>query len=136
MSEHFAMAGGETMVALEDARKAVQAAALELSQLVTSFYKAGHDENGEIILGTGLKFDIAIKDEISFIYTNAIENEKRLPPKDVREAMAHRAVQVKQPELWAKFHTDKARIDGLRSWISNNKAAISACQSILKGERD
>ena len=124
------------MVALEEARRGLQSAATELSQLLTTFYKAVEDDEGEMVLGTGLQFDIAIKDELSFIYGDSIENSRRLPPADIRESMAHRAVQTKRPQLWAKFHTDKARIDALRSWISAQKDAIKACQSIMKAERE
>lgn len=131
-----ALSGAETMVALEEARRGLQAASTELSQLITTFYKASEGPEGETVLGTGLQFDVAIKDELSFIYTNAIANTQRLPPADIREAMAHQAVQTKHEALWAKYHTDKARIEALKSWISSQKAAITACQSVLKGERE
>lgn len=126
------------MLGLEEARRGVQAAATELSKLTQDFFHADLDpETGDVKeLGIGLRFDIAVKDELAFIYKDAIENERRPPAEDIREALAHRAVQTKQPALWAEFYNTKARIDALRSWISNTKAAIGAAQSILKGERE
>jgi hypothetical protein len=127
------------MEALDDASKGVQAASTELSKLSQEFHEARVDpQSGELgELGTGLLFDIAIKDEIATIYSDAIQADppRRPPAEDIREAMAHRAVQTKKPELWASYHTTKARIDALKTWISNQKSAISANQSILRGER-
>jgi len=128
--------GGEIMVALDEASKGISAAATELSQLTTSFYEVSEGPEGELILGTGLQFDIALKDELSSIYTDAIENDCRPPAEDIRAAMAERAIQTKRPGLWAEFHTKKARIEALRSWISNQKAAISANQTLMKAERE
>lgn len=136
--QRIAQAAGEVMEGLEDARRGVQAAATELSKLTLDFHHADLDpDTGQVKeLGIGLRFDIAIKDELAFIYENAIENGHRPPAEDIREAMAHRAVQTKQPALWAEYHNTKARIDALRSWISNQKSAIGAAQSILKAERE
>lgn len=132
-------AAGEVMAALDEASKGVQAASTELSDLTVRFHEADLDpETGEVrSLGIGLRFDIAVKDELASIYNDAIQAEppRRPPAEDIREAMAHRAVQTKQPRLWAEYHTTKARIDALRSWISNQKSAISANQSVLRGER-
>lgn len=128
----------EVMEALDEASKGVQAASTELSKLSQGFHEASVDpDNGEVKdLGIGLQFDVAVKDELAAIYEQAIEESRRPPAEDLREAMAHRAVQTKKPSLWASYHTTKARIDALKLWISNQKASISANQSILRGERE
>lgn len=125
---------GEVLQALDDSAKGVQAASTELSELTQSFHEA-HEEDGEVVLGIGLQFDCAVRDELAAIYSDAIENDRRPPAEDIRAAMSQRAVQAKRPDLWAEYHGKKARIEALKSWISNQKASISACQSILRGER-
>lgn len=131
-------AASEIMEALDEASKGIQAAATELSKMSQAFHEAKVDpESGEIgELGIGLRFDIAVKDELATIYESHIEEGRRPPAEDIREAMAHRAVQTKRPDLWASYHSTKARIDALRSWIANQKSATSANQSILRGERE
>jgi len=127
--------GQEVLEALDRASKGVQAASTELSELSQKFHEAHLVEStGEIEMGIGLRFDVAIKEEIATIYELAVEQGKRQPPADVRAAQAERAVRVKKPELWAEFHATKARIDALKSWIVNQKSTISANQSIRKGE--
>lgn len=126
--------GTETLEALDQAGKGVQAAATELSKLAQHFYEARIDEHGEIKHGTGLQYDIAIKEEIATIYDLALNNEQRPPPADVRAAKAERAIRIKNPGLWAEYHAKKARIDALKTWIVNMKAAISANQSVRKAE--
>jgi hypothetical protein len=127
-------AAGEVMQALDDAAKGVQAASTELSKLTEAFYES-HLDGERVVLGTGLQFDCAVRDELAVIYTDAIENDRRPPAEDIRAAMAQRAVQAKRPDLWAEYHGKKARIEALKSWITNQRAAISANQSILRGER-
>lgn len=134
MTEYALRSGAEVLEALDKASRGVHAGAEELSRLSQSFHEAKVDENGEIVMGTGLQFDTALREEVASIYKQAIENQKKPPPQDVREAMAYQAVQTNRPELWAEYHHTKARIDALKSWISNMKATISANQSIRKGE--
>lgn len=126
--------GAEILEALDKASKGLQAASTELSDLSQSFHEAHIDDSGEIVNGVGLEYDIAIKEEIATLYEDALEAGHRPPPADVREAKAERAVRIKRPELWSEFHHGKARIDALRSWIANQKAVISANQSIRRGE--
>lgn len=127
-------AGGEIMEALDLASKGVQAASTELSKLTQEFHDAGIDDNGELVMGVGLQFDIAVKEELAVIYTTALENDRRPPAEDIRAAMAERAVRTKKPDLWMGYHHTKARIDALKGWISNQKSSISANQSLLRGE--
>lgn len=135
MSDYQPRSVAEVMVMLDKAAAGVQKAATRLMRLTQSFHEAREGEGG-VELGTALAFDIAVKDELASIYNDAIQADRRPPAEDIREAMAHRAVQAKQPELWARYHAEKAEISALQSWISNQKAAISANQSILRGERE
>lgn len=127
-------AGMEVLEALDKASRGVQAASTELSDLIQRFAESHIDGDGQIIDGLGIRFDVAVKEEIASIYEEALEAEHRPPPADVRQAKAERAVRIKDPELWAEYHATKARIDALKLWISNQKATISANQSIRKGE--
>jgi hypothetical protein len=132
VSETYQMRGGlEILEALDRASTGVEAAGRELSKLSQEFHEASEDGSD---LGVGLRYETAVRDEVAFLYQNAIENGTKPPPADVREAMAERAVQTKQPELWARYHNTNARITALKMWISNLKAVISANQSIRKGE--
>jgi len=123
---------------LDEARLGIHAKANELADLMEDFHKADVDPlTGDIrALGVGLRFDIARKEELAFIYENAIENDRRPPAEDIRAAMAERAVRAKQPALWAEYHNTHTRISALKSWIGNQKSAISAGQTVLKAERE
>lgn len=126
----------QVMEALDKASNGVQKASTRLMRLSQSFHEAGVVEaTGEIAMGTGVRFETALRNELAFIYADAIENERRPPAEDIREAMAYRAVQVKRPDLWARYHAEKAEIDALTVWVRNQRDAISANQSILRGER-
>lgn len=126
--------GAEIIKALDQASARVEAAALELGRLSQRFHESHVDEHGEIQMGVGLRFQAMLDDEKAHIYQEAIESGKKPPPEGIREAVARKAVQVKDPQLWSEFHTTEARIKGLAAWISNQKAIISANQSIRKGE--
>lgn len=128
--------GLEVLEALDRASRSLHSSAAELSKLSQQFHEASTDAEGNVVNGIGLEYDIAIKEELVAIYEMALDREppQRPPAEDVRRAMAERAVRVKKPELWAEYHHAKARIDALRSWISNLKGTISANQSLRKGE--
>jgi hypothetical protein len=125
----------EVMKALDQASNGVQKASTRLMRLSQEFHEAHVDEGGQIVMGIGVQFESALRDELAFIYESAIEDGRRAPAEDIREAMAHRAVQAKRPDLWAEYHAKKSEIDALKIWIRNQRDAISANQSILRGER-
>lgn len=127
-------AGGEILEALDDASKGVQAAATELSKLSESFHEARLDD-GKLVNGIGLEYKVAVDKEVVTIFELALSEDRKPPAQDVRAAMAERAVRVKRPELWAEYHAADARINALKLWISNQKAVISANQSIRRGEQ-
>jgi hypothetical protein len=127
-------AGAEILEALDRASKGVQAAATELAELSQKFHEAHLDADDQIVNGLALQYEIAIKEQVAAIYDAAIDLEQKPPPADVRQAKAERWVRTTDPHLWAEYHAMKSRIDALKTWISNQKATISANQSIRKGE--
>lgn len=127
----------EVMNALDESSKGVQKVSGELSRMMIAFYSASFDETtGEIKEGVGLRFELAQKRELATIYTDALRDQQKVPAADIRDAMAQRALRSTQPTLWAEYHATHARIEALKLWISNQKAAISANQSVLRGERE
>lgn len=127
--------GMEILEALDLASHRVEAAAAELGKLSQQFGEGYLDqETGELKMGIGLEYETKLGDEKAHLYQSAIEEEKRPPPADIRAAVAEKAIQVKYPALWAEYHTTVTRIKALQAWISNQKAIISANQSIRKGE--
>lgn len=124
------------MASLDEASADIQRLATKLSNLTEEMYEARINEDGEMVLGVGLQYDVALKEEMVAIYTDAMENERKLPAEGIREAIAWTAVKTKNPKLWIDYHNKSREIDGIKLWISNNKAAISANQSVLRGERE
>lgn len=127
-------AGAEILEALDSASKGVQKASTELSQLITKFGEAHVDENGEVKEGTKLEYEVAIGEELTRIYEEAIEKGNRPPPEDVRAALAVKAVRSKDPALWAEYHAQRTRIEALKLWVSSQKQVISGYQSLRRGE--
>lgn len=114
--------GVEILRDLDDASKGVQAASTELSQCITRF--------GD----TKLRYETSIGEELLRIYEEALQDGRRVPPEDLRSALAEKAVRTKQPELHAEYNSQKTRIEALRLWLSNQKAVISGYQSLRRGE--
>lgn len=126
MSDAFTgRSGAEIARDLDRVTQGIERASNRLSRLLTDFH--GFDENGE--MGTGLEYEVRKEEEISDLY----ELEKP-PPADVREARAKRAVRTKYPELWAKYHKQKAEIEGLRKWLADNKDMKNGLQTLQKAE--
>jgi hypothetical protein len=126
--------GGEILQALDSASAGVQAASTKLSRLISEFGEASIDEQGEIKEGTGLRYEVAIKDELAYLYTTALEEGRKPPAEDIRGALAERAVRSKQPQLYADYHAQKTQIEALKLWISSQKQVISGYQSLRRGE--
>jgi len=114
--------GVEILRDLDDASRGVQTASTELSQLVTRF--------GD----TKLQYEVAVGDELLRIYEEALQDGRRVPPEDLRSALAEKAVRTKQPELAATYNEQKTQIEALRLWLSNQRQVISGYQSLRRGE--
>jgi hypothetical protein len=85
-------------------------------------------------MGTGLRFQTALEEEIDAIYADAENAGHRPPPADVREARAKKEVRRKQPQLWADFQSEHSEMEALRLWITSAKANINGLQSLRKAE--
>lgn len=134
MSDYVMRSGQDILEALDQASRGVQAASTELSKLSQEFHEAHIEVTGEIVNGLALQFKIAVDEEVIAIYEMALASDMKPPATDVRAAMAERAVRVKHPELWAKYNAMDARINALKTWVVNQKAVISANQSIRRAE--
>lgn len=126
--------GQEILQALDVASSGLQSASTKLSRLISEFGEASVDENGEIKEGIGLRYKVAIKDELAYLYTTALGEGRKPPAEDIRGALAERAVRSKQPQLYADYHAQKAQIEALKLWISSQKQVISGYQSLRRAE--
>lgn len=126
--------GSEILRDLDDASKGVQAASTELSRLITKFGEASVDDDGQLVQGVKLQFEVAIGEELAHLYQQSMEDGKRPPAEDLRAALAEKAVRVKSPQLWADYHATKSRIEALKLWLSNQRQVISGYQSLRRGE--
>jgi len=120
---------------LDDAARGVMAASTELSRLITKFGEASVDDDGQLVQGVKLQYDVAIGEELAQLYQQAMEEGRRPPAEDLRAALAEKAVRVKSPQLWADYHATKSRIEALRLWLSNQRQVISGYQSLRHAER-
>lgn len=128
-----ARSGSEILRDLDDAARGVQKGSTELSQLITRFGEA-RMEDGEIIQGTRLRFEVAIDEELVRIYESALRDGKRPPAEDVRGALARSAVRAKHSQLYADYEAQKTRIEALKLWLSNQRQVISGYQSLRRAE--
>lgn len=126
--------GSEILRDLDDASRGVQKGSTELSQLITRFGEA-RMEDGEVISGTKLRFEVALDEELVRIYEDALSQGKRPPAEDVRGALARSAVRLKHPQLYAEYEAQKTRIAALKLWLSNQRQVISGYQSLRHAER-
>lgn len=126
--------GGEILTALDEASRGVQAASTKLAKLINEFGEASVDANGQLHEGTKLRYEVALQEELSTLYTLAISDGRRPPAEDVRAALAARAVRVKDPQLHADYHAQKTQIEALKLWLSNQRQVISGYQSLRRGE--
>src|SRR5690242_8619887 len=96
--------GAQILRDLDDASKGVAAASTELSRLLTKFGEAHVDDDGQLLMGVKLEYEVAIKEELATIHQHAMEDGRRAPGEDIRRALAEKAVRVKDPALFADYH--------------------------------
>jgi len=65
-----------------------------------------------------------------------LKREQRLPAADVRNARITKQIRDENPELYGEYLALESTVKTLQQTITNRKAAISAAQSVLRGERD
>lgn len=126
--------GVEILDALDMALEGVQKGSSRLSRLLTEFGES-HYEGNVLRNGTKIEYGIALQDELTRIYEEAVANGTRVPAEDVRAALAERAVRTKNPELYSRFQQQKTDIEAMKIWLSNQRQVISGYQSLRNAER-
>lgn len=91
-------------------------------------------KTGEIVRGVRRDYDDAFDDALIDFEERYLAREQRLPALDIRTARVKKAVRTANPELSDSFYALEAYVNQLKRLISSRKAAVSANQSILKGE--
>ena len=113
---------------------------LELNQAAHAVFRASNHlkklseefDGAEGELGIGVQYDIALEDELAEIYESS---EGKPPAEDIRKAMAKARVRTKQPDLDANYRRLSTEIKATQVWISNQKAVLSARQSVLSATK-
>lgn len=111
---------------LDAASQGVFRASNKLSRLTRQF----EGEEGQ--LGVGTEYEIAIEDELTTIYE---ECSGKPPAEDIRTAMARARVRTKKPELDMEYRRLSTEMKALQIWISQQRAVMSAKQSVLNASR-
>lgn len=128
---------GEVIDILGQLRKDSQ----KIDEAATELYKASQEleggidrKTGEIVRGVRRDYDDAFDDALIDFEERYLAREQRLPALDIRTARVKKAVRTANPELSDSFYALEAYCAQLQRLISSRKAAVSANQSILKGE--
>jgi len=129
-------AAGEVMKALDDASAEIQRVSTKLSRLSVEMYEGKISADGEVEMGIALRYEEALDDALIAIYTDAMEGERKMPAEGIREAIARKAVKTKDLPLFLDYRNKLQEIEAMKVWITSQKAAISANQSVLRGERE
>ena len=96
--------------------------------------EGGINADGEVVRGVRWEYEKAWDDELIAFEERCNKRGERLPAVDIRTARVKRAVLEANPELCERFYALEATVAQLQRLISSRKSAVSANQSILKGE--
>ena len=113
---------------------------IRIDKAATALYEksqeleGGIDKAGQVVRGVRWEYEKAWDDELIAFEERYLSRDQRLPAQDVRNARVRRAVEKDNPELCERFHALEATVAQLQRLISSRKSAVSANQSILKGE--
>jgi hypothetical protein len=125
----------ETLLAeLNAAAQGVGAASTKLAKLTKEFDNRTNGD-GEVHLGIGARYAIALENELVAVWEESEAKDKRPPAEDIRTALAKRRLRQKNPSLVAEYGRITTEMKALQRWISDNRAVISAKQSVLNGAR-
>jgi hypothetical protein len=119
---------------LNTAANGVAAASTKLAQL-TKVYENAVNGNGEIAMGVGTRYALALDRELVGVYEEAEAENKRPPAEDVRTALARQRLRAKDGPLVVEHDRVTTEMKALQRWISDNKQVISAKQSVVNGLR-
>lgn len=113
---------------------------IRIDKAATALYEksqeleGGINQDGEIVKGARWEFNRVWDDALIEFEERYLARDQRLPAQDVRNARVRRAVEKDNPELCERFYALEATVAQLQRLISSRKSAVSANQSILKGE--
>lgn len=124
------------MKALDDASAEIQRVSTKLSKLSIELYEAKVDDDGEIHMGLALQYEAAMDEALIGIWATRTAAGDKMPAADLRDAMARAAMKKTELKLFLEYRNKLQEIEAMKVWISSQKAAISANQSVLRGERE
>ena len=93
-------------------------------------------DTGERTVGVRQQWQEAFDDALIAMEEQYLKREQRLPAADVRNARITKQIRDENPELYGEYLALESTVKTLQQTITNRKAAISAAQSVLRGERD
>lgn len=115
-----------------DAASRIEKASEELASL-TQRFESAVDEDGQISYGIKLRYENALDNELLSIVDRYEEEGKRPPAEDIRLARAKRHVRLHDEQLYVEYVQAEMEMNGLRRYISSQKAVVSGLQSALNG---
>lgn len=112
-----------------------------IDEAATELYKASQEleggidrRTGEIVRGVRWEYEQAWDDALLEMEATFNKRGERLPALDLRTARVKRTVLRDQTDIAERFYALEAYVAQLQRLISSRKSAVSANQSILKGE--
>lgn len=108
---------GALISAVEEGSARLEAAADQLHNAVVKYERAEAD------------YERALQMQLIVIYHRAKESGERMPAEDVRNALAHQAI---NNEIYAEYLSAKAEKEALQVRYRALQASVSARQSVLK----
>jgi len=107
-----------------------------LSSASRSFDGWLDQETGELIKGVRQQYQDAYDDELVALEERYLSAETRLPAADIRRARVTKKLRRDHATLVDEYWTLEGTINNLQRTIAGRKVAISAAQSVLRGERE
>ncbi len=113
---------------------------IRIDRAATALYEksqeleGGINSDGEIVRGVRWEYEKAWDEQLLDMERVFNKIGQRLPAQDLRNAHGRRSLLETNPELCERFYALEATVAQLQRLISSRKSAVSANQSILKGE--
>lgn len=96
--------------------------------------EGGIGKDGEVIKGVRWEYEKSWDEQLLKMERIFNKIGQRLPAQDLRNAHVRQSLLEADPELCERFYALEATVAQLQRLISSRKSAVSANQSILKGE--
>jgi len=108
----------------------------QLRTVSQRFHGYEHPETGEKVPGVKLRYEQAIDQDLVSIASPYLDQGKRPPAEDIREALARRKVKQESADLYDEYHALEATHRRIERWLRDSRSAVMARQSVLKTERE